>query len=140
LIYFFSSEGKCLRATSEKSVTPEIIDRFSSGCGASSHVETETQYPPEKIFLRNGKIEVIPDKPREGYYFDYAVKQWMPDSATKWLLVRSQRDAFLAASDWTQLPDVNPALREKWIPYRQDLRDVTKEADPFKIVWPEAPQ
>lgn len=39
------------------------------------------------------------------------------------MLARSERDMLLAASDWTQLPDVPEATRKKWAPYRQKLRD-----------------
>jgi len=45
----------------------------------------------------------------------------------------------LAASDWTQLPDVPTATQTKWRDYRQALRDVTPQADPFNIAWPTAP-
>src|SRR5207244_2583357 len=31
---------------------------------------------------------------------------------------RAERNARLAASDWTQLPDVPPATRQAWEPYR----------------------
>jgi hypothetical protein len=36
--------------------------------------------------------------------------------------MRSQRDGFLAASDWTQVADA-PVDREAWATYRQQLRD-----------------
>lgn len=54
--------------------------------------------------------------------------------------VRAQRDSLLAASDWTQLPDVPAATREKWAAYRQALRDVTEQAGfPDAVVWPQTP-
>lgn len=55
--------------------------------------------------------------------------------------VREQRNALLAATDWTQLPDVplSEERRQQWETYRQALRDVTDQADPFNIVWPEPP-
>jgi hypothetical protein len=30
--------------------------------------------------------------------------------------------------------------RELWVAYRAALRDVTKQSDPFNIVWPVMPQ
>lgn len=54
--------------------------------------------------------------------------------------MRSKRDLLLKESDWTQLPDVPLATKEKWAVYRQALRDITQQSDPFNIVWPEPPQ
>lgn len=56
----------------------------------------------------------------------------------KWFSVRSDRNGLLAASDWSQLPDV-PVDKQVWAKYRQALRDVTKQPDPFAIVWPVEP-
>jgi hypothetical protein len=53
--------------------------------------------------------------------------------------VRVQRDALLKASDWTQLPDVPLTTKEAWATYRQALRDITSQHDPFNIIWPVAP-
>ena len=53
---------------------------------------------------------------------------------------RDERNARLAASDWTQLPDVPEAVKNKWAVYRQALRDVTSQAGfPHDIVWPSEP-
>lgn len=60
------------------------------------------------------------------------------DYDAQWGLVRAQRNALLAACDWTQLPD-SPVDKTVWATYRQALRDVTNQSDPFAIVWPSAP-
>ena len=60
-------------------------------------------------------------------------------SETEWILVRAERDRLLQASDWTQLPDVPLVTKEAWAVYRQALRDVTLQPDPFNITWPVAP-
>ena len=55
-------------------------------------------------------------------------------------MIRAERDARIAASDWTQVRDIPDALALKWQPYRQALRDVTKQADfPETVTWPEVP-
>lgn len=61
--------------------------------------------------------------------------------AGQWTLVRGQRDTLLQSCDWTQLPDVPLTADEKqeWVVYRQQLRDVTNQPDPFNIVWPVPP-
>ena len=59
-----------------------------------------------------------------------------PDYAA---IVRSQRNALLLASDWTQLPDA-PVDQAAWAVYRQELRDVPDQVGfPASVVWPVAP-
>jgi hypothetical protein len=53
----------------------------------------------------------------------------------EWTVIRQQRNRLLAESDWTQLAD-SPADKDKWAVYRQELRDITTQEDPFSIVWP----
>jgi hypothetical protein len=59
-------------------------------------------------------------------------------SDTQWGIIRNERNRLLADSDWTQLPDA-PVDAAAWATYRQDLRDVTDQADPFAILWPVSP-
>jgi hypothetical protein len=57
----------------------------------------------------------------------------------KWEEVRLERNRLLSESDWTQLPD-SPVLDvDVWKVYRQDLRDVTLQQNPFQIIWPNKP-
>jgi len=56
----------------------------------------------------------------------------------QWNVIRAERNKLLVASDWTQLPDA-PVDAAAWATYRQALRDVTTQANPFAIVWPESP-
>jgi hypothetical protein len=53
----------------------------------------------------------------------------------EWTVIRQQRNRLLSESDWTQLAD-SPADKDKWAVYRQELRDITTQEDPFSIVWP----
>ena len=60
----------------------------------------------------------------------------------KWSQIRPIRNQYLSDCDWTQLPD-SPLTTEKkleWSTYRQALRDVTSQEDPFNIVWPIKPE
>jgi hypothetical protein len=56
----------------------------------------------------------------------------------QWAAIRKERNAKLAACDWTQLADA-PADALQWAVYRQALRDITVQDDPFNIVWPAEP-
>lgn len=60
----------------------------------------------------------------------------------QWAAVRVQRDAMLAASDWTQVADVPLSGAEvaAWRVYRQALRDTPVAFDdPSNVTWPETP-
>lgn len=58
---------------------------------------------------------------------------------TQWLFIRSERDNKLKLSDWTQVLDA-PVDQTAWAVYRQALRDITEQSDPFNIIWPTPPQ
>lgn len=64
-----------------------------------------------------------------------------PDYDAQWKLIRAQRAQKLQESDWTQLADVplSDDDRAAWATYRQALRDITNQDDPFVIIWPVAP-
>jgi hypothetical protein len=64
----------------------------------------------------------------------------LPDPANLWAALREQRNARLAACDWTQMSDVSPLTQLAWRPYRQALRDLPETtADPALPSWPVPP-
>ena len=92
-------------------------------------------------YVEDGALVNMPECPTQHHTFDYTTKQWVDPRTeqTQWPVVRSQRNALLSASDWTQLPDVPLATKETWAIYRQALRDITEQTDPFNINWPVRP-
>ena len=62
--------------------------------------------------------------------------------ANQWQIVEQERNAKLYSCDWTQLVDAPLTEEQKtaWQAYRQALRDVTQQSDPFEIIWPEKPE
>ena len=56
----------------------------------------------------------------------------------QWAVIRTERNAKLFASDWTQVADA-PVNALDWGIYRQALRDITNQINPFNIVWPAVP-
>jgi hypothetical protein len=51
--------------------------------------------------------------------------------------IRAERNAKLAATDWTQGADTPQAIKDKYAPYRQALRDVPAQSGfPNTVVWP----
>lgn len=61
--------------------------------------------------------------------------------AEKWQQVRQQRNSLLTSCDWTQLGDspLSSAIKLQWQGYRQALRDITTQQNPFSLTWPTAP-
>ena len=54
--------------------------------------------------------------------------------------LRVERNAKLAASDWTQVPDAPTANAAAWKVYRQALRDLPQQwTYPNAVQWPTAP-
>ena len=107
----------------------------------ANHKQFDADGEPSLYYVEKNTFKLKPLKPSPYHQFDYTTKQWIdprtPD--TEWPLVRAKRDKLLLATDWTQLPDVPLATKGIWSVYRQALRDVTLQADPFNIVWPVAP-
>lgn len=60
-------------------------------------------------------------------------------NAAKAAEVRSERNAKLAASDWTQVADA-PTDKAAWATYRQALRDISAQPGfPWTVTWPTEP-
>jgi hypothetical protein len=61
-------------------------------------------------------------------------------TAAAWSQVRIQQKELLYKSDWTcSVTDYEVPNKADWVAYRQALRDVTTQSDPFAIVWPPVP-
>ena len=52
-------------------------------------------------------------------------------------LIRAQRNSLIERTDWRAGSDVT--LSDEWKTYRQALRDVPTQSDPFNITWPTEP-
>ena len=73
----------------------------------------------------------------------WAVTPWTQEQISvatenQWSAIRADRNQRLAGCDWTQLQDA-PVDSIVWATYRQALRDITTQSDPFNIQWPEKP-
>ena len=91
--------------------------------------------------LEAGVLIETPASPGATYKFDYVTNIWR-DTRTQeemWKAIRLERAVLLKASDWTQMLDVQLPNKEAWAVYRQALRDITNQTDPFNITWPTAP-
>lgn len=119
--------------------TPEILKtkELSVLIGVAANISSD--------YIEDGKIKSMPIKPSEHHVFDYTTKTWIDPRTpeTEWSLVRVKRDRLLAASDWTDTLSaktrLGDALYQAWQDYRQILRDITTQSDPFNIAWPQQP-
>lgn len=59
----------------------------------------------------------------------------------KWVAVRELRDVLLAKTDWVTVKslELGQPVPADWVAYRQALRDITTQPDPFQIIWPTSP-
>lgn len=108
------------------------------------YVNTRDYYYDGNEFL------AYPPRPNAGIYWVWSGSEWADsrtqaekdmDAGIQWETVRKQRSVLLSECDWTQMPDVDltEAQKEAWRIYRQKLRDITNQSDPYNIVWPKAP-
>lgn len=86
-------------------------------------------------------LKPMPPKPADGFYmWDSGTKSWVHDIELATRDAVRKRQRLLAQSDYTQLPDVTIANRQEWAAYRQELRDITTQANwPILVTWPTPP-
>ena len=75
-------------------------------------------------------------KEMHGWSEEQFLEAYKPDM---WGEIREKRDDLLLETDWTQNPDVPETTKAKWQVYRQALRDVPSQSDPYNITWPTPP-
>ena len=112
-------------------------------------VVDRVQFDPKDIFIPSYADRFIsaPDGVDHGWTFDGTNFVPPPQPSQAELLAqkaadtRSLRNMFLTQTDWTQVADVPQATRDKWVVYRQALRDVPAQPGfPENITWPQKPE
>lgn len=92
---------------------------------------------PNKAILK-GNTLIMPDVEQSAAVAALAAyDDNTAQSAKYWVDIRAQRDAKLAACDWTQTPDSPLYQNAAWLTYRQALRDITQQSAP--VAWPVEP-
>jgi hypothetical protein len=55
----------------------------------------------------------------------------------QWSAIKTYRNQLLSDSDWIcSVTDYTHPNKEGWIAYRQGLRDLSQQTNPFQLVWP----
>jgi ABC-type proline/glycine betaine transport system substrate-binding protein len=129
--------------TSITGVTETRLDKyadFNTQAEADAHV-----------LLYNGFVVANPGGTPEYWIVDSGNKTVTNDQAQadadilerSWATLRTDRNALLVSSDWTQYNDspLGDEAKASWITYRQELRNLPATvADPAESTWPEAPE
>lgn len=83
------------------------------------------------------RYKQVPLTPAE---WDPKLEQWIDTRTleTQWEVVTTKRNELLAATDWVaaRAYEQNTPVPENYRIYRQALRDITNQTDPFDITWP----
>lgn len=125
-IIYNATTGEVLRSLSANFDTIELNTKTGEGYlpylsdNFDIHVDIETRT------IKPGRIDSRSDEEK---------------ARIKWYEVRCQRDKRLADTDWITMRYIDQlgSVPDKWVAYRQALRDVTSQSDPFAIVWPAMP-
>lgn len=82
----------------------------------------------------------IPFTPEEEAEWDAMEAEWAAGANDRAAAeIRTERDAKLTESDWTQVADA-PVDQVAWATYRQALRDIPDQAGfPTEVNWPDKP-
>jgi hypothetical protein len=119
-----------------QNITNDILEAFGV------YVVTQTPKPNDYTkTITEGTPNLV-----DGVYY----QNWVMGDSTeseiqtrieyKWDEIRNLRTELLKESDWRVLPD-SPVgdNRDVWVQYRQELRNITSQENPFNIVWPIEP-
>jgi hypothetical protein len=117
-----------------RSLTPEQVTHFGVH---KKQIVTPPYHDPATQLLEEGPAVLVDGVWTQNYIVsDLDADASAAKVGAQWGVVRAERNKLLAACDWTQLPDAS-ADAAAWATYRQALRDITSQANPFNIVWPE---
>lgn len=94
------------------------------------------------VNVSTGEIVQIPYTAEEQTEYDIEKAAWDAGANDrKAAEAKVERNTKLAVTDWTQGADTPQAIKDKYAPYRQALRDVPAQAGfPWTIIWPTQPE
>lgn len=124
MIVIYNTEGKILTTCNALEPVTSFIEENNL-----NYIEVE-----EELDLGNFKYRIINEQVVKGNPVTGPLQEELVEA--EWTVVREKRNKLLLESDWTQLPDIPSELKAKWAIYRQELRDITTQLDPFNIVYP----
>ena len=118
----------------------EVIDWCADD---EAYILCDKIYSGAEYIVKNNAIENLPEKPSKYHIFDFDNNVWFDIRTTEsqWQEIRNQRNSLLMETDWTDTVSAIDRLGQEvynsWQAYRQALRDLTTQSDPFDIIWPQ---
>lgn len=153
MIYVFNDNGEAIYQSSGDTDRPEefvqeAIARAIANTGGVQGLSTAEVIPAQHAYLRDGKVCRRDARPSDDHVWDKRTFAWVDPRTAKqkadaqWGEVKAQRDKLLDESDWVVLRayDLDAPVPGPWRVYRQRLRDITNQQDPFNITWPDPPK
>ena len=109
---------------------------FLSANNVVEFIETLTFTTPTQ------KLSTVDAYVQDGKAYNVKVESTTADEQAalktqEWIKVRRKRDSLLEETDWRASSDLT--LSDDWKTYRQALRDITTQTDPYNISWPTEP-
>lgn len=93
---------------------------------------------PSSVLVPEAIVRVISPSESESSEYQFILDQPLIDS--QWVSIKTFRSQKLRESDWIcSVTDYVVPNKDAWIAYRQALRDVTQQSNPFQITWPVDP-
>lgn len=149
---FVCEENDTLVLYNKDQIQKKFYPGFNLSTGYSGDIELNI-YPlyrdtiPSNSDLRKKLIVKPLEKIGSSYVLHYDTVDLSEDeleiaTENEWEKVRYRRNNEIASTDWriTKASDTGIPVSEEWVTYRQDLRDVTIQDNPFEIIWPVVPE
>lgn len=104
-------------------------------------VAVASKVDPTRSVMVDGEALDLGPRPSIRHTLNIVARKWEITVTAQWDEVREKRDALLAASDWVVLRayEQGVPIPTEWLAYRQALRDITNQADPEAVTWPNIP-
>ena len=125
------SAGLVLARYSDESANPDGRPLFTPMVGDGQVLITV----PESVVIPEAVVSVIFSEEKEPEFIVNSLYV-----AELWSTIKKRRNDLLKESDWIcSVTDYLVPNKDRWIVYRQELRDITKQKNPYRISWPFLP-
>ena len=125
------SAGLVLARYSDESVNVDGRPLFTPVAGDGQVLITV----PDTVAIPEVVVRVVFSEEKEP---EFVVESLYADEL--WSAVKKRRNDLLKESDWIcSITDYLVPNKDGWIVYRQALRDITQQTNPYRISWPSMP-
>ena len=123
-----------------KNLTNDVLASFHTYPVVSVSVDIDSDY--EKNYVEGTPIQSGSVYVQNWIISSASVEEIQQRKEEKWTEIREIRNTLLTECDWTQMNDspISGSDLTNWQTYRQSLRDVTSQSNPFEITWPTKPE